>query len=196
MSKFWSAITGRSKGVAPKLDALFAIPSAAITLDAAMGVRPRGTGSVCFKAPSGAAFGQTRAGIVELLEHDPANPQVTISEDSFGFTWLVVDGDPADTSDLCTDLHAVNTALIDQGFELGLLCTLVPFVTPDGDDFGLVYLYKRGTFYPFAPRGGRDGRRRDSMLEFQVRDVLLTDGGLTIEPDHERWLALWGAPGL
>ena len=57
----------------------------------------------------------------------------------------------------------------------------------------LVYLYKRGTFYPFAPLdGGR--QQRDNALELQVKGVLSED--LKIEPDLTRWMALWGAPGL
>jgi hypothetical protein len=55
----------------------------------------------------------------------------------------------------------------------------------------LVYLYKRGTFYPFAPQGGE---RRDNATELQVRGVLGND--LKIEPDLARWFPVWGAPGL
>jgi hypothetical protein len=53
----------------------------------------------------------------------------------------------------------------------------------------LVYLYKRGTFYPFAPR---EGERRDNELELRVRGAL--GGDLPIEPDLTRWFALWGIP--
>jgi hypothetical protein len=54
-----------------------------------------------------------------------------------------------------------------------------------------VYLYKRGTFYPFAPL---DNERRDNALELQVRGAVGVD--LKIEPDLNRWFAVWGAPGL
>jgi hypothetical protein len=54
-----------------------------------------------------------------------------------------------------------------------------------------VYLYKRGTFYPFAPL---DNERRDNALELQVRGAVGVD--LKIEPDLSRWFAVWGAPGL
>ena len=56
---------------------------------------------------------------------------------------------------------------------------------------GLVYLYKQGTFYAFAPTGPKT---RDNLLEIQLRDTL--DGDLPMEQDLQRWLALWGAPGL
>ena len=56
-----------------------------------------------------------------------------------------------------------------------------------------MYLYKRGTFYPFAPAGS-GSRSRDNLLELQVRDLLA--GEIAVEKDLTKWLALWGAPGL
>ena len=85
----------------------------------------------------------------------------------------------------------MNTTLEAAGFGPGLLCSLIPFADPAGRRVGLVYLYKRGTFYPFAPTGPAT---RDNPLELQVRDTL--SGELPIEPELSGWLALWGAPGL
>src|SRR5699024_10275464 len=93
--------------------------------------------------------------------------------------------------DLITDVHAVNTSLEAAGFSTSLLCTLVVFTDGDGRKVGLVYLYKQGTFYPFAPTGDH---RRDNALELQIRGELGND--VTIEPDLTRWMAIWGAPGL
>ena len=138
------------------------MPSAAITLQTAAGFTPTGLGSVCFRAATGAAFQQTQDDVVALLNADPDAPDVEVSQDEFGFTWLVAHRDPADTSGLCTDLHAVNTALEAQGFGPGLLCSLVPFADASGRRVGLVYLYKQGTFYPFAPNGPQS---RDRLLE-------------------------------
>jgi hypothetical protein len=56
---------------------------------------------------------------------------------------------------------------------------------------GLVYLFKRGTFYPFAPLGGE---RRDTALELRVKSLLA--GELRMEDDLGRWFPVWGAPGL
>ena len=73
---------------------------------------------------------------------------------TFGFTWLLARQDPDDLSALVTDLHAVNTSLEAQGFgaEPALLAGRRS-PTPAGRTLGLVYLYKQGTFYPFAPPG-------------------------------------------
>ncbi|MFN8194900.1 MAG: hypothetical protein U0R80_11535 [Nocardioidaceae bacterium] len=184
-------MTGRSRVKRPDLDALFGIPSAAITLQTAAGFVATGEGSVCFRAAAGAAFHQLQADVVSLLESDAGSPDVDERTDEFGFTWLTVHGDPSDTSALCTGLHAVNTSLVEQGFDSGLLCTLVPFADASGRRFGLVYLYKQGTFYAFAPTGPQS---RDNLLEIQVRDLL--SGELPMEQDLSRWMAVWGAPGV
>jgi hypothetical protein len=187
----WESVLGRSRVKRANLDALFLVPSAAITLQTALGLNPTGSGSVCYRGATGPAFEQLQREVVTLLQDDPDAPDVEITRDSYGFTWLTTRGDPADAAGLCTDLHAVNTTLESQGFGSGLLCSLVPFATAGGQRVGLVYLYKQGTFYPFAPK---DGQQRDTLLEISVRDALAQE--LPIEPDRQRWLAVWDAPGL
>lgn len=193
---FWSTLTGRSTPKAANLDALFNVPSAAITLSTALGINPTGDGSVCYRAAAGSAFADAQSDLVSLLGASDSAPKVTTTQDSFGFTWLEVDNDPLDPQNpdltgLVTDLHAVNTTLEGAGFGSGLLCSLIPFQGRDGRSVGLVYLYKQGTFYPFAPSGPQT---RDNLLEIQIRDTLA--GELPIEKDLSRWLAVWGAPGL
>jgi hypothetical protein len=190
----WETITGRSRPKPADLDALFLVPSAAITLQTAAGLTPTGDGSVCYRAATGAAFHQTQDDVLALLRGSADAPVVQTGSDEFGFSWLQVHrapDDPEHVAGLCTDLHAVNTTLEAAGFGPGLLCSLVPFADPTGRRVGLVYLYKKGTFYPFAPTGPQ---RRDHLLELQVRDAL--EGELPIEPEPSAWLALWGAPGL
>lgn len=116
-----------------------------------------------------------------------------VSKDSYGYTWLLVRRAPDLLGDLVTDLHAVNSSLEAAGFGPSLLCSLVSFAAPDGRGLAMVYLYKQGTFYPFAPLPGQEGRR-DNALELQVRGAI--GGELEIEPDLGRWFPLWGAPGL
>jgi len=193
---FWDALTGRSRPKQANLDALFAVPSAALTLQTALGFVPSGDGAVCYRAAAGAGFADAQQDLVALISEGDKAPKVTTETDSFGFTWLLVDNDPIDPQNpdltsLCTDLHAVNTTLEQDGYGPGLLCSVLPFADSAGRKVALVYLYKQGTFYPFAPTGPNT---RDNLLEIQIRDTL--KGELPLEADLSRWLALWGAPGL
>ncbi|MFB7171915.1 hypothetical protein ACFCYM_13945 [Streptomyces sp. NPDC056254] len=190
---FLDVLFGRSKPVRPDLDQLFGLPSSAITLQAAIGFTPTGAGSVCFAAIEGGAFAQVQQEVRDLLDADTerGGPPVEFSRDTYGYSWLISRRDPNELPALVSDLHAVNTALEDSGFGPQLLCSLVTFQDAELRPLALVYLYKRGTFYPFAPL---PGNRRDNPLELQVKAVLKDD--LRIEHDLTRWFPLWGAPAL
>ncbi|MDF5758510.1 hypothetical protein [Spongiactinospora sp. TRM90649] len=180
------ALLGRSKPKKPDLDALFALPSAAVTLQAATGLTPTGAGSVAFRAAEGGAFATLERDARALLGEG-----VEQSTDPYGFTWLLLRRDPGDVASLVTELHAVNATLEGAGFGPSLLCSMVSFAGDDGRRLALVYLYKRGTFYPFAPL---PGEHRDNALEVQVRAAV--SGELRFEEDLGRWFPVWGAPGL
>jgi hypothetical protein len=209
-------LLGRTKPVAPDLDQLFALPSAAVTLQVAAGFTPSGTGAVCFATVEGAAFEQTHREVRALLEADAdrwpsprrssgaglgagsaaesaGSPPVELRQDDYGYSWLVSRRTPDQLPQLVNDLHAVNSSMEVNGFGPQLLCSLAAFTDDRGRRLALVYLYKRGTFYPFAPLPGA-GERRDSALELQVKAALASD--LRIEQDLGRWFPVWGAPGL
>jgi hypothetical protein len=194
---FLDTLLGRTKPVQPKLDDLFALPSAAIQLQAATGFTPTGSGSVCFRGVQGKTFDDVQQEVRELLDMDSGKPDgglpVEVTRDSFGFTWLVSNHMSDEMDGLVTDLHAVNSTLVDAGFGPQLLCTVVAFADERHRRVALVYLYKRGTFYPFAPLDGGQNRR-DNALEIQIKGALAED--LKMEPDLTKWMALWGAPGL
>ncbi|MFF7988274.1 hypothetical protein ACFZDG_00585 [Kitasatospora xanthocidica] len=186
---------GRSKPVKPDLDQLFGVPSAALTLEAAAGFLPTGLGSVCFAAVEGAAFVQVEQQVRALLDADTERGGVPVeaSKDDYGYSWLLARHSPEELPELVNDLHAVNSELEANGFGPQLLCSLVAFRNREGQSLGLVYLYKRGTFYPFAPMPG-GGEKRNSPLELQVNAMLGND--LRLEKDLGRWFPVWGAPGL
>ena len=188
---FLDALLGRTRPVQPNLDVLFSIPPAAYTLQAALGFTPTGAGAVCFKEAEGAASAQSQDEIRALLNLDPAL-EVSIQHDEFGFTWIICRQPTPDLSALMTNLHAINATLAEAGFGPTLLCTAVGFHAGEHERYrrlGLVYLFKRGTLYPFAPTGAHE---RDTVLEMQVRAQLA--GELPIESDLERWFPIWNAP--
>ncbi|MFE3215236.1 PspA-associated protein PspAB [Streptomyces antimycoticus] len=189
------AILGRSKPVRPDLDRLFGLPGAAVSLEAGAGFTPTGRGSVCFASVEGGAFSQLQRDVRELLDADTDRGGVPVefSQDAYGYTWLLARQPPDDVPALVNDLHAVNSLLQDGGFGPQLLCSLIGFQDPAGRSLALVYLYKRGTFYPFAPLPGA-AEKRDNALELQMRALLGDD--LRIEEDLGRWFPVWGAPGL
>jgi len=206
----FDSLLGRTKPVQSNLDALFALPSASITLQSAAGMTCSGHAGVCFKPPTGQGFADMEAEVVSLLDMDGGSG-LTRSEDSFGYTWLVV-ADP-DIESLVTRVHLVNSSLSDAGWGPQLLCSVFGLAklpaggtvatgsdpVEEGASVGtgsivpssafLVYLFKRGTFYPFVPTGHE---QRSTEEEFRLRSLVGED--LVVETDLDRWFPLWDLP--
>jgi hypothetical protein len=188
---FLDTLLGRTPPIEPNLDVLFAIPSAAYTLQAALDLEPTGVGGVCFKGAEGAAAAQSEDDIRALLDLDPTLA-VSLRQDEFAFTWITCTQSTVDLPALVTGLHAINATLTDAGFGPSLLCTVVGFHIPTSEPpsrAGLVYLFKRGTVYPLVPTGTR---QRDTALEMRIRAALAAE--LPVEPDLQRWFPIWDAP--
>ena len=184
------ALFGRTKQVVPNLDNLFALPTAALTLESELDLVSSGQAGLCFKGGSGESTITTDDDIKQLLDFDETTNKVTLTKDDLGFEWLVVT-DP-DFEALVTRVHAANTSMVEHGLGPRLLCAVFGFVakTPPGEgSVRMVYLLKQGTFYPFAPTGPS---QRNNELELRVKSFLGTD--LPIEKDLSRWMALWNLP--
>jgi len=214
-------LLGRTKPVPSNLDALFALPTASVTLQSAAGMTCSGRAGVCYKPPSGQGFEDMEGEVVKLLGMDGAALRKVA--DSFGYQWLVVE-DP-DIEALVTQVHMVNSSLSDAGWGPQLLCSVFGLAhlggteesdpaagggdatAPGGDGTGddttptvgpgtvrtstafLVYLFKRGTFYPFVPTGQE---KRDTEEELRIKSLVA--GDLEIEADLTRWFPLWDLP--
>ena len=260
--KLFDTLLGRSKPVRPKLDELFSLPTASITLQTTEGLVPTGNAGVCFKPQTGRQFEEMLTEMEQLLKTgsddgadtsgtaDAADVSVRQATDSFGYKWVLVEG--AGIDDIVTRVHMVHTSITENGWGPQLLCSAFGFVhtdpgsedtdlvsdgalaslaaaTPVGyprgehsgasegahgnsgamEDSGtsaadsasipagsnnartlyLIYLAKRGTFYPFAPTGKE---KRDIEAELRMKAVLGHD--LPLEQDLENWFPLWDLP--
>lgn len=191
MVKIVDVLLGRTKPIQANLDNLFGLSGAFITLEASSSLVPSGEAGVCYKPMAGQPFVKTTEEIEGLLTvgGDPAT--VRQEPDQFGYHWIVLSGNDPQT--LVTQCHMVNTSLAEEGYGPQLLCSVFGFgpkAAAGTASTYLVYLYKRGTFYPFVPLGGHE--RRDQEAELVLADVLGND--LKIEKEKERWMALWGLP--
>ena len=181
---------GRTKQVAPKLDNLFALPSAALTLQTELDLVTSGQAGLCFKAGSGETQLATDADIMTLLNFEAGSDEAHITTDELGFKWLLVKN--PDLNELVTRIHSANSSMVEHELGPRLLCAVFGFVpaSPPGEgDVRMVYLLKQGTWYPFAPT---DSNNRNNQLELRVRSFL--DKELPMEKDLSRWMALWGLP--
>ena len=117
----FDTILGRSKPVRANLDALFALPTAALTLQSAGGLVSSGHAGVCWKPPPGQAAADAQKEIAELVGDGFGH-----AVDSFDYGWLLLD-DP-DLDELVTKIHMANSTLQDNGWGPQLLCSVFGFV--------------------------------------------------------------------
>src|SRR4051794_17463767 len=98
---------GRKKLKEPAADKLFALTTAAVSLDVECGLKPAGVAAVIFKPLSAGEFSQVDADVEELLKSvaQGSGAQLERKKDSFGFEWVIV-RDP-ELEDQVTAVHAV-----------------------------------------------------------------------------------------
>lgn len=197
MPRLFDVILGRTRPVPADLDALFGLVGAQITLQASESLVPTGEAGVCFKPVAGRSFADTAAEANQLLglpDGSGTAAALRQQDDAYGFHWVVESA--SDFQELVNQVHLVNSTLQDNGYGPQLLCSVFAFRPGEGAVGAprlayLVYLYKRGAFYPFVPLA--DGKeKRDVETELRLQTVLAED--LKIEKDKERWMALWGLP--
>jgi PspAB-like protein len=182
-------VFGKKKLKGAKLDKLFALSTAHVTLQSELGLRPGGVAAVVFKPLSAGEFARAESDIEELLGVAAAESgsQIRRRSDSYGFQWIVVRDEHFE--DLVTSVHLVSSEMAAHGFGAQLLAALFAFDDGERPTY-VVYGFKRGAFWPFIPTG--EDKERDNAAEMRLKNELASE--LPIEPDYERWLGLFDAP--
>ena len=183
-------ITGKRKLAKPAPDRLFAMTTAYVTMQTTGQVTSRGRAAIVFQSLATADFQTIVRDMVQVVRATASDSgtEVTTSEDSYGFSWMVLADD--DFDDLVVGLNAVSTALEEGGYGERVLCAAFAFADDRNRPLYWIYNYKRGTFSPFVPVG--EDQRRDNERELVLRAQMANE--LPVEPELNRWFALWGIP--
>jgi hypothetical protein len=180
---------GRKKLKAPAAERLFAISTAAVTLDTECSLTTAGVGAVIYKPLSAGEFTSADQEIEQLLAAVAQSSGSTLDRktDSFGYEWVIVK-DP-DLEDQVAGVHTVASELEAKGFGAQLLAAAFRF---QGGKHPVYWIYgfKTGTFWPFVPTGEKN--ERDNAEELELKAKLEPE--LPVEQDLSRWLALFDAP--
>ncbi len=179
---------GRKKLSEPKEDRLFALTTAAVTLQTELGLKPAGAAAIAFKPQSSGEFRSAFDDVDSLLEAvaTQSGSKIERRSDDFGFDWIVVH-DP-DLEDLVGTAHTLAAELTAKGFGSQLLAAIFKFTGSERPVYW-IYGFKRGAFWPFVPIGDD---KRDNATELELKAKLEKE--LPIEQDLTRWLALFDAP--
>jgi hypothetical protein len=185
-----SILGGGKKLKAPAADRLFAMSTAAVTLETGLGMKSRGVAAIVFQQIASADFKQIVSDAAALLESAAKDTGTTLeqADDDYGYHWIVFRD--SDFDDLVTSINTVAGELQAGGYGDRLLAAVFSWEDDAGKHVDFIYNFKRGSFYPFVPAPG--DKQRDNEREFQLKAQLEKD--LPMEPEVARWFPLWDAP--
>ncbi|MFC3958861.1 PspA-associated protein PspAB [Halovivax cerinus] len=172
---------------------LFGMSTAYMTMHADLGYESVGEAALCFSGVDASSFHDAVDEVEAILAagQEETGTAFDVTADGHGYEWVVLADD--DTEDLVTSMHFAADTFVEQGYGSRLLAAVFGYERPDrrADDGRpqrayWIYSFRRGSFYPFAPAGGRD---RNNSAEFKLESVL--DGELDVEADKEYWYPLW-----
>jgi hypothetical protein len=179
---------GKNKLAEPKDDRLFALTTAAVTLETELGLTTAGVAAIAFKPQSSGEFRSAFDDVDQLLDAvaQQSDTKIERKSDDYGFDWIIV-RDP-DLEDLVGAAHTLADELTAKGFGSQLLAATFRF---QGGEHPVYWIYgfKRGAYWPFVPIGDQ---KRDNATELELKAKL--EHELPIEQDLTRWLALFDAP--
>jgi hypothetical protein len=177
---------GRKQLKGPARDRLFALTTAAVTLDVECGLKPAGAGAVVFKPLSTGDFTRVESDVEQLIENVAAEngSKLERKTDAFGFQWVIV-RDP-DLEDQVAAVYGLANGLAEQGFGAQLLAAAFRF----DDGVYWIYGFKSGTYWPFVPTG--KDQERDNARELELKAKLEPE--LPVEQDLSKWFGLFDSP--
>jgi hypothetical protein len=184
-----SILGGRKKLANANADRLFAMATAQVTLEISLGMKSRGVAAIVFQQIASADFKQILDDSTALIQSAASDTgtKLDTADDDYGYRWMTFRDD--DFEDLVTAVNTVVSELQAGGYGDRVLAAVFAWKDGDGKPVDFIYNFKRGRFYPFAPR---PGKTRDNEYELRLKAQIEND--LPIEPELERWFPLWDAP--
>jgi hypothetical protein len=203
-------LTGKRKLAKPAPDRLFAMSTAYVSFETDLDLKTRGAAAIVFQSLATADFRAILTDMEEVVRATAGDSGASVetSEDSYGFSWLILQLDDSggaqsgeaggragakpepEFDDLVVGLNAVSTALEGGGYGERLLCAVFAFEDSRGRPVYWIYNYKRGAFYPFVPAAG--AQQRDNERELVLKAQIGSE--LPLESELARWFPLWGIP--
>ena len=165
---------------------LFGMSTAYVTMEADLGYASVEAAALCFSGVDSTDFEATVGDVEAILGagEEETGTAFDVREDSHGWEWVVLRDD--DPEDLVTSIHFAADEFIERGYGSRLLAAVFGFESDGGDRAYWIYSFRRGAYYPFAPRRGKE---RANDVEFKLQSVL--DGELDLEDDESYWYPMW-----
>ena len=184
---FLDSIMGKTRLPEAKIDRLFAISTAAVTMDANLDLVPDGQAGLCFKPMESSYYESASKEIEDLLKlsFQESGTSHNLQKDEYGYIWVILTDQ--DFEDLVANIQMICQILMEQGFGTQLLAAIYRF--KGVATVYWIYSFKLGSYYPFVPKYSK---QRDTAMEFRLRSLMQKE--LPIEKDMAKWYPMWGMP--
>ena len=188
---FLDILTGGGRKLKqPAPDRLFAMSTAAVTMQTTLGLTATGRAAIVFQPLATSDFNQVVSEMEEVVRGMGSDEGTRIekSDDDFGYRWMILVDE--DFEDLVVGINGVSSALVGGGYGERVLCAVFSFLDESGRRVYWIYNYKRGAFYPFFPAPGAQERSTEDELRLKAQ----IGSELPVEAELERWFPLWDIP--
>ncbi len=188
---FLDILTGGGRKLKqPAPDRLFAMATAAVTMELKLNLASSRRAAIVFQPLATSDFDQVVGEMEEVVRGTGGDVGTVIekSDDTFGYRWMILADE--EFEDLVVGINGVSSALIGGGYGDRVLCAVFSFRDERDRPVYWIYNYKRGAFYPFCPSGG--GQQRDTERELRLKAQIGAE--LPVEAELERWFPLWDIP--
>ena len=152
-------LTGRRKVKQPAESRLFAMSTAAVSLEMTLELKSSGKAAIVFQPLATADFSSIVSDMEEVLRGtgEDTGTGVERTDDDFGYRWMVLSDD--EFEDLVVGINVVSQALQDGGYGERILCAVFAFRDAHDNPVYWIYNYKRGVVLPVRARGRRPAPR-------------------------------------
>ena len=147
---------GRKKLQTANSDRLFAMATAEVTLVTSLNMKSRGVAAIVFQQIANADFKQILTDSEALIKSAATDTgtKLTQDDDEYGYRWMVFRDN--DFEDLVTAVNTVASELQAGGYGDRVLAAVFAWQDDAGQEVDFIYNFKRGSFYPFVPKPGKE----------------------------------------
>ena len=187
---FLDILTGKRKIKPPAESRLFAMSTAAVTLEMTLELKSSGKAAIVFQPLATADFTSIVRDMEEVLRgtgEDTGTRSRRPTTRSATAGWCSTTRTSRTSSSASTSSRRRSRT---AATATACCARCSRSATPTTSPVYWIYNYKRGAFYPFVPAGGE--QRRDTERELRLKAQIGNE--LPVEPELERWFPLWGIP--
>lgn len=164
---------------------LIALSRVSLAIETEMNYEPARTAALAFSDIDSTDFDKALDEVKGVIQNSDDTQDANLDiEDIHGTQWIVVQDESIES--LVANLQYGASAMESVKYSSRLLAAVLPFENEENNKIYVIYSFRRGKFYPFAPEGLND---RNSKIERRLSTIL--EDEIDVEQDKNYWYPLW-----